>query len=65
MLLSPLTLALAYTYAQEDPHRTMSYVIITFQAKWLPLVMLAMTFVMESPGVPRSTERYVARYRSV
>lgn len=28
----------------------MSYFIITFQAKWLPLVMLAMTFVMESPG---------------
>lgn len=50
MLLSPLTLALAYTFAQEDPHRQMSYIIITFQAKWLPLVMLAMTFVMESPG---------------
>lgn len=49
VLLSPLTLALAYTFAQEDPHRQMSYIIITFQSKWLPLVMLAMTFVMESP----------------
>ena len=28
----------------------MSYFIITFQAKYLPLVMLAMTFVMASPG---------------
>lgn len=50
VLLSPLTLALAYTFAQEDPHRQMSYIIITFQCKWLPLVMLAMTFVMDSPG---------------
>lgn len=50
VLLSPLTLALAYTFAQEDPYRQMSYIVITFQAKWLPLVMLAMTFVMDSPG---------------
>lgn len=49
MLLSPLTLALAYTYAQENPNRQMSYFIITFSAKWLPYAMLAMTFVMASP----------------
>ena len=49
VLLSPLTLALAYTFSQEDPNRSVSYIIITFQAKWLPLVMLAMTFVMSSP----------------
>ncbi|KAH9822741.1 F-LANa protein [Teratosphaeria destructans] len=49
MLLSPLTLALAYTYAQENPHRQLSYFIITFSAKWLPYAMLAMTFVMASP----------------
>lgn len=49
MLLSPLTLALAYTYAQENPNRQLSYFIITFSAKWLPYAMLAMTFVMDSP----------------
>ena len=49
MLLSPLTLALAYTYAQENPTRQLSYFIITFSAKWLPLTMLAMTVIMDSP----------------
>lgn len=49
MLLSPLTLALAYTYAQENPNRQMSYFIVTFSSKWLPYAMLAMTFVMASP----------------
>ena len=50
MLLSPLTLALAYTYAQENPNRQLSYFIVTFSAKWLPYSMLAMTFVMGSPS---------------
>jgi len=49
LLLSPLTLALAYTYAQENPNRQLSYFIVTFSAKWLPYAMLAMTFVMSSP----------------
>lgn len=47
--LSPLTLALAYTYAQENPNRQLSYFIVTFSAKYLPYAMLAMTFVMASP----------------
>lgn len=47
--LSALTLALAYTYAQENPNRQMSYFIVTFSAKFLPYAMLAMTFVMASP----------------
>lgn len=47
--LSALTLALAYTYAQESPNRQLSYFIITFSAKYLPYAMLAMTFVMGSP----------------
>lgn len=50
VLLSPLTLALAYTYAQENPQRQMNYFIVTFSAKWLPYLMLAMTFVMDSPA---------------
>jgi len=49
MLLSPLTLALAYTYAQENPNRQLTYFIVTFSAKWLPFAMLAMTFVMGGP----------------
>ena len=49
MLLSPLTLALAYTYAQENPNMQLNYFVVTFSAKWLPLAMLAMTFVMASP----------------
>jgi Derlin-2/3 len=47
--LSALTLALAYTYAQENPNRQLSYFIVTFSAKYLPYSMLAMTFVMGSP----------------
>jgi Derlin-2/3 len=49
MLLGPLTLALAYTYAQENPNMQLNYFIITFSAKWLPYMMLAMTLVMASP----------------
>lgn len=50
MLLSALTLALAYTYAQDNPNRQVSYFIVTFSVKWLPYVMLAMTLVMAGPG---------------
>ncbi|KAF2484564.1 Der1-like family-domain-containing protein [Neohortaea acidophila] len=50
MLLSPLTLALAYTYAQDNPNRQVSYFVVTFAVKWLPYVMLAMTFVMAGPS---------------
>jgi Derlin-2/3 len=49
-LLSPLTLALAYTYAQENPNMQINYFIITFSAKWLPIVMLIGTAIMASPG---------------
>jgi Derlin-2/3 len=47
--LSALTLALAYTFGQENPNRQLSYFIVTFSAKYLPYSMLAMTFVMASP----------------
>lgn len=49
MLLSPLTLALAYTYAQENANRQVSYFIVTFSAKWLPYAMLLATLLMASP----------------
>ncbi|KAK3717258.1 hypothetical protein LTR37_005967 [Vermiconidia calcicola] len=50
-LLNPLTLALAYTYAQENPNMQLNYFVVTFSAKWLPYVMLIGTVVMASPYV--------------
>lgn len=49
MLLSALTLALAYTYSLDNPNRQVSYFIVTFSVKWLPYVMLIMTLVMAGP----------------
>ena len=49
IFLGALSLAFAYTYAQDNPTRQVSLFIIQFQAKFLPLAMLAMTFVMDSP----------------
>ncbi|KAK5167363.1 uncharacterized protein LTR77_007062 [Saxophila tyrrhenica] len=48
-LLSPLTLALAYTHAQENPNQQINYFVVTFSAKWLPVVMLIGTVIMASP----------------
>ncbi|KAH7122750.1 Der1-like family-domain-containing protein [Dendryphion nanum] len=47
--LTPLSLAFAHTYAQDNPNRKVSFFIITFDAKYLPWAMLLMTFVMEGP----------------
>jgi Derlin-2/3 len=47
--LQPLTLALAYTYSQDNPHRNISFIILTFPAKFLPYSMLFLTFVLEGP----------------
>ncbi|KAF2652338.1 DER1-domain-containing protein [Lophiostoma macrostomum CBS 122681] len=47
--LGALSLAFAYTYAQDNPTRQVSLFIITFQAKFLPFAMILMTFVMDSP----------------
>ncbi|TKA77237.1 hypothetical protein B0A49_00778 [Cryomyces minteri] len=49
IFLAPLTVALAYTYAQDNPTRNIIFYIVTFQVKWLPYAMLAMTFVMNGP----------------
>ncbi|KAF2811575.1 DER1-domain-containing protein [Mytilinidion resinicola] len=48
--LQPLTLALAYTYSQDNPHRKVSFFILTFDAMYLPYSMLFLTFVLEGPG---------------
>ncbi|KAF2720580.1 DER1-domain-containing protein [Polychaeton citri CBS 116435] len=49
LFLSPLTLALAYTFAQENSNRPMTFFIVTFSAKWLPFAMLALSFVLSGP----------------
>ncbi|KAK5013986.1 Der1-like family-domain-containing protein [Cryomyces antarcticus] len=49
IFLAPLTVALAYTYSQDNPTRKITFYIVTFQVKWLPYAMLAMTFVMNGP----------------
>lgn len=45
--LPALTLAYAYTYAQDNPTRQVSFFIITFDAKYLPIALLFLTMIME------------------
>jgi len=47
--LPSLMLAFAYTFAQENPMSNVSFFIFTIPSKFLPLAMLAMTFVMAGP----------------
>lgn len=47
--LSALSLAYAYTFAQDNPTRQVSFFILTFESKFLPFALLAMSFVMEGP----------------
>jgi len=47
--LQALSLAFAYTYAQDNPTRQVSFFIITFDAKYLPFGMLFMTFIIDGP----------------
>jgi Derlin-2/3 len=49
LLLQPLILAFAYTFAQENPNANVSMYIITFPAKYLPFALLFITLVMASP----------------
>ncbi|KAI9721456.1 MAG: hypothetical protein M1812_002218 [Candelaria pacifica] len=44
-----LTLAFAYTYAQENRGRQITFFVITLPVQWLPYAMLLMTFVMGGP----------------
>jgi Derlin-2/3 len=46
--LPALTLACAYTYAQDNPTRQVSFFILTFDAKYLPLALLFLTLIMEN-----------------
>lgn len=47
--LPALSLAYAYTFAQENPTRQVSFFIVTFDSKYLPFAMLFMSFVIDGP----------------
>jgi Derlin-2/3 len=47
--LPALSLAYAYTYAQDNPTRQVSFFIINFDAKFLPWAMLFMSLVIDGP----------------
>lgn len=52
--LQALSLAYAYTYAQDNPTRQVSFFIITFDAKYLPFSMLFLTFIIDGPDAALS-----------
>jgi Derlin-2/3 len=47
--LPALSLAYAYTYAQDNPTRKVTFFIITFDSKFLPYALLFMTLIMDGP----------------
>jgi len=47
--LAALSLAYAYTYAQDNPTRQVTLFIITFDAKFLPFALLFMTLILDGP----------------
>jgi Derlin-2/3 len=47
--LPALSLAYAYTFAQENPTRRVSFFVLTFDSKFLPYALIAMSFVMDGP----------------
>ncbi|KAL1793687.1 hypothetical protein ACET3X_008669 [Alternaria dauci] len=47
--LPALSLAYAYTFAQDNPTRPVSFFIVTFDSKYLPFAMLFMSFVIDGP----------------
>jgi Derlin-2/3 len=47
--LPALSLAYAYTFAQDNPTRKVSFFIVTFDSKYLPFALLFMTFIIDGP----------------
>lgn len=45
--LPALSLAYAYTFAQDNPTRQVSFFIVNFDAKYLPFALLFMTFIID------------------
>ncbi|KAL8952449.1 MAG: hypothetical protein Q9222_001640 [Ikaeria aurantiellina] len=47
--LSPMILALAYTYSQDNRRRKVNFFIVQLEAKWLPWAMLLAAIVLSGP----------------
>lgn len=47
--LPALSLAYAYTFAQDNPTRQASFFIVNFDSKYLPFALLLMSFVIDGP----------------
>jgi Derlin-2/3 len=47
--LPALSLAYAYTFAQDNPTRSVQFFIVSFEAKYLPFAMLFLSFVIDGP----------------
>jgi Derlin-2/3 len=45
--LPALSLAYAYTFAQDNPTRQVNFFIVNFDSKYLPFAMLFMTFIID------------------
>ncbi|SMR60010.1 unnamed protein product [Zymoseptoria tritici ST99CH_1A5] len=48
-LLHALSMALTYTFSQEDPNRTVGFFIVQMRAKYVPYASLVVTFLMAGP----------------
>ena len=49
-LLGALTMAITYTFAQDDPNRQTMFFIIQMPAKYVPFASLVITFLMAGPA---------------
>jgi Derlin-2/3 len=49
VLLSPLSMALMYTFALENPNAQISFFIVQMPAKFLPYASLVITFLLAGP----------------
>ncbi|KAI4131145.1 MAG: hypothetical protein LQ338_001350 [Usnochroma carphineum] len=47
--LSPMILALAYTYSQDNRRKKVNFYIVQLEAKWLPWVMLLAALILGGP----------------
>lgn len=43
-------MAITYTFAQDNSARMVTFFVVTIQAKYLPYLLLLVTFVMDGPG---------------
>ncbi|KAK7709090.1 hypothetical protein SLS57_008815 [Botryosphaeria dothidea] len=48
--LDALIMAITYTYAQDNASRMVTFFVVTIQAKYLPYLLLLVTFVMGGQG---------------